>query len=106
MPYNLVKSFNEIVREINDLGYTKMVNFENLEPLVIAKFNTVKTETIKSMIETMQKLGYLKKYSDKTWLVMQEKPHKFIESKLDKPRTLEQDKEEIKKRLDSRYDFS
>lgn len=60
MPWNPVKLYPDVIRDLNTRGYTTKVNADMLRVSIMRILGTIKEASIRNHMQAMEDLGYLK----------------------------------------------
>jgi len=86
-----VPKFPEIFENLKSEGITHEVSLQTLQRHIIIITGVVKDQTIKQIIITMERVGYLKKTRDGWWTIL------YWESYEDKLKRVEEEEKQLKK---------
>lgn len=92
MPWSPVPKFPKIVNHLEMMGFKKEVTLEPLRKAIMTHTGVIRDDTLKTIIEAMETLEFITKKPTtdrQVWIIG--KPKK---------KTIEEDKEEIDKRID------
>lgn len=61
MPYNPVKKFPEVIRQLKDDGFFSQVSISTLESTTMRTMGIINDKTLSQTIRAMEKTGYIKR---------------------------------------------